>query len=325
MRPKLRVGLACVGIIFITFFVGWLSERPVEQKLGVTFSTTYAEWLGLDSERVFTELLDELQVRRFRIPVYWNEVERLQGVFDWTDLDRIMAQSEARGAEITLAIGAKVPRWPECYIPDWAKIDGVAIDKNALKEFLRTAVERYKGSKALVRWQIENEAFFSFGSCPEVDAELIAEEVAFVRSIDSHPIQMTASGELEPWLLTGRLTDVLGTSLYRKTRNPWFGDVTYPIPAWFYHVRSWMIGFWVEDVVISELQAEPWRDADPLERTAQEWDDRFGADDLRTNVEYASRTGISEAYLWGVEWWYFMKQHGESGLWEEAKELFSNL
>lgn len=324
MARKFRLGVAILGVIFLVFSIGWMSARPIDQKLGVTFSTTYARWLGVDSRELFRAALDDLQVRRFRIPVYWNDIERVKGQVNWSELDWMMSEAESHGADVTLAIGMKVPRWPECYIPAWAMTDDARVDRDALFVFLETVVERYKNSAALVRWQVENEAFFSFGACPEADAALVAEEIAFVRSLDSHPIQMTASGELEPWLLSGRLTDVLGTSLYRKTRNPLIGDVTYPIPAWFYNVRSWMIGFWVEDVVISELQAEPWRDADPLERTPADWNERFGADDLHENIEYASRTGIPEAYLWGVEWWYWMRLHGESGLWEEARKQFQN-
>ena len=37
----------------------------------------------------------------------------------------------------------------------------------------------------------------------------------------------------------------------------------------------------------------------------------------------ARRVGFSEAYLWGVEWWYWLKEtKGEPAVWDTARELF---
>ena len=40
------------------------------------------------------------------------------------------------------------------------------------------------------------------------------------------------------------------------------------------------------------------------------------------NIEYAKKTGFDEMYLWGVEWWYWMKQKGDNSYWNRVKELF---
>ena len=41
------------------------------------------------------------------------------------------------------------------------------------------------------------------------------------------------------------------------------------------------------------------------------------------NIAYAREAGFSEVYLWGVEWWYAMKeQRGDPFYWEAARELF---
>ena len=41
------------------------------------------------------------------------------------------------------------------------------------------------------------------------------------------------------------------------------------------------------------------------------------------HVNYAKRTGFAGAYLWGAEWWYWLKQEqGVDELWDEAIKLF---
>jgi len=40
-------------------------------------------------------------------------------------------------------------------------------------------------------------------------------------------------------------------------------------------------------------------------------------------VGFASGTGFDEFYLWGTEWWYWMKEkHNDPRIWDIAKILF---
>ena len=39
-------------------------------------------------------------------------------------------------------------------------------------------------------------------------------------------------------------------------------------------------------------------------------------------IDFASKTGFDQQYLWGAEWWYWMKEQGYSEHWEIAKKLF---
>ncbi|NBS42037.1 hypothetical protein EBS80_05280, partial [bacterium] len=270
----------------------------------------------------FSAVIDDLGVRQFRIPVYWSEVEPADGTYRFDDLDWMMAQAESHGAKVTLAIGAKVPRWPECYIPDWAKTGAYPFDRSKLDDFLTTTVKRYQASPALVRWQVENEPFFNFGVCPNSDPEQIDHEIALVRALDARPVMMTVSGELEAWTPSAKRADVLGFSLYRTAWNAKVGYIRYPIPAWFYRLRASFVRAFVGDVIISELQTEPWLPVDVHDRAPADWYPLFTAEDLERNVEYAARTGIPEADLWGAEWWYYLKQNGEPRLWDEARKIF---
>jgi hypothetical protein len=44
---------------------------------------------------------------------------------------------------------------------------------------------------------------------------------------------------------------------------------------------------------------------------------------LRDNLTFARKIGVSEVYVWGIEWWYWLKERGRPGMWEEGKRLFA--
>jgi hypothetical protein len=232
-----------------------------------------------------------------------------------------MDEAARRGVAVTLAVGLKVPRWPECHLPDWAANDDGSPDRAALLKFLRAAVERYRASAALARWQVENEPYLAYGVCPETTEDEVGEEIALVRSVDpAHPVVMTVSGELQRWGPTARQADLLGYSVYRETWNRYVGRVRYPLPPAFYRLRARLAG--EADAFVSELQAEPWFPEPVSHRAPAEWAASFDAEDLRRNVEFASMIGAPEVDLWGVEWWYYLREMGEPELWEEGKKTF---
>jgi hypothetical protein len=46
---------------------------------------------------------------------------------------------------------------------------------------------------------------------------------------------------------------------------------------------------------------------------------------ISENIEFAKKVGFPEVYLWGAEWWYWLKaKHQDPSFWEFAKKLFSN-
>jgi len=41
------------------------------------------------------------------------------------------------------------------------------------------------------------------------------------------------------------------------------------------------------------------------------------------NIKFAKETGLDKFYLWGAEWWYWMKEkHNNDEFWQKAKTLF---
>ena len=305
-----------------------LRGRTNDVVYGATFSSIYAAELGLDVRETYTAVLDELQVKALRIPVYWSKVEGSEGVYDFHDLDWMMNEAGGRGIPVTLVIGQKVPRWPECFIPDWAEQKLEPERGEALLAFMRVVVDRYEHHPALHRWQVENESFFPFGECPAPDPALIAKEIRLVKTFDDvgRPIQLTTSGEQAFWVFRAFPADVLGFSLYRVVQNDFFGTLVFPYPSEFYGVQRLLARLFADEIVVSELQAEPWGIYDERISDGSGVDaaySLFTAEDLEEHAAFAKRTGAREIFFWGVEWWYYLRVRGEPRLWDAGARIIN--
>src|SRR3989344_8838150 len=117
------VWLSVAGVVSLAAGYLALTLRPIPANAtyGVTFSTLQAEQLGLDWQSVYIAMLDDLKVRDIRIPAYWQRVEPKKDTYDWSELDFQITEARARDAHVILAVGRRLPRWPECHIPDWAQ------------------------------------------------------------------------------------------------------------------------------------------------------------------------------------------------------------
>ena len=326
-RSKTSIPLKIFVVITAMFIIGPIafpgSDRSIEETdFGLTYSVTYAESLGLDPVGAFESIVGELQPDHVRIPVYWNRIEMERGVYEWAELDSLMELAAANDTDVILAIGRKVPRWPECHLPVWAPGYDKPILDAAQLSMMKSVVERYKEHDALLRWQVENEPyFFLFGECPRPDVGLIEQEYNMVKSLDpNRDIQATASGEQSLWIAAARNSDVVGVSMYRTTYTPGVGHITYPIPPWTYRAKAAL--FAQNRVVVSELQAEPWFARDISTYTIDEQLDLFGPAKFHRHIDYAVRAGFPEVSLWGAEWWYYLKEQGHSEIWDTAMELF---
>ena len=72
-----------------------------------------------------------------------------------------------------------------------------------------------------------------------------------------------------------------------------------------------------------ELQAEPWGPKLLYDISLEEQEKTMNAEQFKKNIEYAKKTGFDYHYLWGAEWWYWMKEkQGDPSIWNEAKMLF---
>ncbi len=318
--------LGIIGIFFLYLFGG----RAIEAKeiaWGVNFSQKHAVALGLDWRVVYTALLDDLKVKNLKVSFDWNDLEPERGKFFFDDADWQVAEAEKRGAKLLLVVGMKTMRWPECHMPEWAKELSKEDQRKEILALLEVVVGRYKDSPALAAWQVENEPLLKFGECPWRDRKFLGKEVAIVKSLDpNHPVVISDSGELSFWIQAARIGDIASTTMYRKV---WFHEidryVEYPLPPVFYARKAQIVKtFFDKEVMVGELQAEPWGPGKLLyDTTIEEQDAAFDLAQFHKNIAFAKQTGLKEFYLWGAEWWFWRKEvAGDPAFWTEAGKLF---
>ena len=311
---KFRVSLKILVVLFFSFivliFLGKVIFNatfnfPQTIDYGVTFSPKYARYLKLDWQKTYIQILDGLQVKNLRLPGYWDSVEPKRGQFNFAETDYLLTEAGKRGARVILVVGVRQPRWPECHVPAWAKGLSVADRRREVLRFIAQTVERYKDHPAVWAWQVENEPLLkSFGEdCDMPDKSFLKQELELVRSLSNKTIIMTDSGELGFWITSMQLSDIFGTTVYRKVYDKWLGYTTYPVPPAFYGMKSNLVRSVFarnnRKTIIAELQAEPWL-ADgsllPSDQQAQ----LFTTENFKNYVKFAGATGFDEIYLWGV-------------------------
>ena len=325
---------ASVAVVALYF----LSRGPWDQRIsehdrawGVTFSTIYAKQLELDPMQAYLAMLEDLRVTRIRIPVYWQEVEPTEEElgYNFDFYDALLLEAERRNVKVMLTIGRRVPRWPECHVPEWARAVSESEQRELVLRLLRAEVEHFKNSKAVVAWQVENEPFvFFFGECPKISESFFASEVSLVRELDpSREIVVSDSGELSLWLKAAQYADVFGTTMYRVVPSIDRKHFTKWIyPAWLYNKKAnFMYRFrrHLKDAIVVELQAEPWAQNSDIKNLSFEEQSRsFNQEQFRDNIRFVRDTNFKEVYFWGAEWWYWAKLHGHPEFWDIAKDLF---
>lgn len=324
---KIIIFLAVLVIILLVIFNWPTKSKNEEMIFNVSFSDIFAEQLGLDWKETYLAILDDLRPQKVRVAAYWWEIEKEQGVYDFSDLDWQVQTALEKNTDLVLAMGMKVPRWPECYIPQFYWDDKEKREK-ALFEYLTVLVNRYKSYENIKIWQIENEPFLPFGYCPfsTIEEEFVDREIELVRSIDnSRPIMITDSGEISYWHKAAKRADIFGTTLYKTIHKEPFGYFEYPIGPNFFRVKAFLIGIFSsqKNVVICELQAEPWGPAQIYDMDdLNEHFKSMNAEKLAKMADFARKTNFSESYLWGAEWWYWLKTKKDlPEVWDTAKEI----
>jgi hypothetical protein len=167
----------------------------------------------------------------------------------------------------------------------------------------------------------------AFGVCPTPDPELLGSEVDLVKNLDpTRQVIVTDSGELSLWFKAASFSDIFGTTMYRTIWKEGWGYYDYPIGPRFFQVKHNLVK-WIDGkntTIVIELQAEPWIAGWTTSGALSEQFKSMNPEQLKSNVEFAKKTGFPEIYLWGAEWWYWLKttqNHPE--LWDTARELFS--
>jgi hypothetical protein len=303
------------------------TQRDVPLKIGATFVPNYAKYFDLDPKEVFEAMIDDMGLRRFRLVSYWKDIEREPGVYNFDELDWQFRMAEEANAEISLAIGLRQPRWPECHGPQWAMDKPMVEWKEDLKVFMGKVIERYKDSPALVEYQLENEFFLSvFGECPDFTRERLVEEFEFVKLADPDtPVVISRSNNAVGIPLNEPTPDKYALTVYKRV---WDKTITkryfeYPFPAWFYGGLGGASKLVQDrDLFIHELQTEAWLPSGMSMKTAsiEELYKSLSPHRLKHRINYGVATGLKTVDMWGVEWWYYMKEtRNAPELWDTAK------
>lgn len=324
--------LVALVILFIASAYGiarWYihSQSKKEFKFGATFIPSYARYYGLDPQETMQAMINDLGIKHFRLVSYWNMIEKSPGVYDFSELDWQFRKAEETKSTVSLSIGLRQPRWPECHQPTWTLYQTKAEWYPQLKEFMRKTIERYKTSPALQSYQLENEYFLKvFGECPDFDRDRLIDEFNFVKKLDpTHPVIISRSNNAIGLPIGQPRPDIFGISVYKRV---WDKTLTkryfeYPFPAWFYGFLAGagkiVTG---KDMIIHELQAEPWGPNKGItEISIEEQNKSLDAKRLEDRIKYGKATGMREVDLWGVEMWYWRKTKlNDPSLWETGKK-----
>ena len=290
-------------------------------KFGVTFSEPYASALGLRPAEVFRGLISEIGLQVVRLCVYWDRTESAPGKLDFESLDRHVEEAGRAGLDIVLAFGQKAPRWPEFHRPAWASPNDSDFERYLLR-MVETVVRHFTDAPVSI-WQVENEPYMSFGG-PSIKEAVLHREIDLVRSLDDRPIMLTDSADKGNWNRAARLCDVLGVNLYTRVWNGRrYVDINVPPSRYERKIRS--VSSSVRNVIVSELQAEPWGPKPVVELTPSEAAITMNPERLLRNVEIAENAAFETALFWGGEWWYWLRERGDPSMWEMAKEIVEEL
>lgn len=332
-----KIGLVLVAIVIL--FTGslyglsqWYVQRHKHEPftVGATFVPNYARYFGLDPQDTMRAMVDELGLKRLRLVSYWDVGEPQPGQYNFDDLDWQFRMAEEKGVSVSLAIGLRQPRWPECHMPTWARAESMNVWEPQLKDYMRRVIERYQDSPALQSYQLENEFFLDvFGDCPDFTRERLIREFDYVKSLDSkHPVIITRSNNALGVPLYGPTPDEFGVSVYKRV---WDKTITkryfeYPLPAWFYSALAGggelVSG---KKLILHELQTEAWLpDTGEFKmndiNSIPEMNKSLDANRLRERIAYGEATGLRTMDLWGAEWWYWRKvKANDPSLWDTAK------
>jgi hypothetical protein len=322
--------LPLFAIVILLFFSSWPCETSyTEPKFGFSFHPHQASYLGLDPQKTYLALLDGLRPSFIRVPVFWDEVQKERGGFDFSNIDFFVSEAQKRDIKVTVALGYTIFRYPECREPRWAwDLRDEEFDKSLLS-YLEKAVTRLSNFDNIEAWQVENEQelWLIKPQCRVIKTELFKKEIEVVKKADklNRPIVVTHGAQTRIgnfWQGKILLGDIFAVSFFGKSYNK---------NLHLYTNRLWFRNISVEKAVtekqgrhfwISEFQAEPWGRTPLNKISPEEAKESMNPAILKENIELLKKFGGAErVYFWGVEWWCKELLEGRSGMWEVGKLL----
>jgi hypothetical protein len=302
--------------------------------------------MGLDFRAAFRAIA-ALGLNRIRLGAYWNVIQKQPNQWDFSELDWLLDQCQTHGIEVALAVGMKVPRWPEFHFPQWVSDRGdTGAGEQALDQrspivarlalaFIQTVVEHYQTAPAVKYWQIENEPFtrLEIAGGRYLSPEFVQKEVAVVRSLmrSDQKILLTNAIHLptpkltedQPALLDSiKTADAVGINVYTKVPTGAPGVYLEPSRAFWQTLQSWQQTMQQNqrEAWIAEAQAEPWEAQQLVAMTKAEYPSAT-PQRMRSLVAQLTQANYSTVLLWGCEYWYWQRQQGRNLWWWTVQQL----
>jgi len=302
-------------------------DEPV--TVGTTFSPERAVASGMDDLEAFQHL-EAMGFGVVRLAVSWAAVDSK----GFGRLDRLVEEAGQSGQALILSVGMKAPGWPEYHIPAGLSAAGPTDPRlrAAALAHVQRAVQRYRASRVIVAWQLENEPLDAAGPWRwRLDRDFLLQEMAAVRQLDPRPIVLSAFGPIrrtcdhvsrldgcDAGALAGADAmgsipevlsmlgpgDVLGLDVYTGIGLSRAAD------CWPERAAAWrsLAASAHRRVWVTELQAEPW------EATPASIDQPLSTSPARVTDDFATlrRLGYLEILLWGSEYWLQRERQGDA-------------
>ncbi|NQT33341.1 MAG: beta-galactosidase [Candidatus Omnitrophica bacterium] len=337
---------ALVVVIIAFFQSSALFAAPLQ--IGTTYSPKQSEYLEVDRKETYLAVI-EMGFDVIRLGAYWDEIEREEGVYDFSRLEWQVKEARKRGIKVALTVGMKAPRWPEYFIPEWVlkKADlprGSDVSKSEYLrqktlQFIEETVNRYENDPAIHYWQVENEPLLRIGPGDWfIGKEFLTEEVALVRKLDSRkrPIILTVPtypnktlkfimnlknkyDSLEESL---GVADIIGLNVYPAIGQKFWGI------NFYFHTKQKEREIYFGQILdkiknkgkkawVVELQAEPWEPGQLVYKGSE----RPPTGQPGMAEEYFNELeglGVDTILLWGAEYWRFRELRHEDAEWMKA-------
>jgi beta-galactosidase GanA len=297
-------------------------------RIGFSFSKKQCDWLNLDWQDTLQKL-DSQKLEIVRLSVYWSDVEKKRGVYDFSQIESEINLATKLGKSIILTVGMKAQRWPEFYIPDIykskIKFSGDVSKNKVLNEstrkYVQECVKKLKKYENIFMWQVENEPLDP--QWPEntyISLEFLQELVALVDKFDNRPKMVNCWGnnlkERDTFTQLAKLKNVntLGFDFYSHQFD---SDInTYRGPDLSIDDIEDKVDLLKQNgfnIAIAELQAEPWEDFDY--RMNRSKIKSTSLEKIESNIKKFSTIKPEFTLLWGSEYWVW------SGLKDEVLSL----
>jgi len=280
--------------------------------LGTTFSYPYLrDYFQLPVRKAFLDLLD-LKLDYLRLGCYWSESERIPGRLEFRELEELLELASKAKQKVILTLGMKAPRWPEFWVPNWARTESLFANPEPVLKFIDTAISRLKHYPALSYWQVENEPLDPSGPQKlSLPFSLLTQEVSLIRSRSAKPILLTLWGNRT--LKDGRLGklaslgDTVGIDLYFQIPD---GQGGFWGPTDSAESIKGEIKKIPKPIWITELQTNPWKRSPSLSHL----------EIMQKNWERTLALGVPVVLFWGFEYWYALFRKGDPTLWDYIRK-----